>query len=176
MTEWLSGYKEISVATGKGESTIRKEAATYPDPLPVRKLGRKHVWALHDRIRLHEQRHASDVHPIPGIPIIEGWVRIAKMVHLSASRARHLAPWSAAAPPDPLPVFRLSSGTIAAYRDAVVDWLDRRSGTASAPRYRRRWQGALLSDRKADSALTVLRHGAHSAGKSRNSRPRRDDT
>ena len=61
--EWLEGYKEIANADGAAESTVRRETATYPDPLPVRRLGKGHVWALRERIRLHRLRHASDVHP-----------------------------------------------------------------------------------------------------------------
>lgn len=135
------GYKQIADLLEMPESTVRREVDTYPDPLPVRRLGEGRVWAKPERLRLHRRRHAEGAaHPIQGLPIAEGWEKIAGFVRLTIVRCREMAPWARDGGLDPLPVHRREDGTVFAYRDALVDWLDRRSRTAGSPKYRRPWK------------------------------------
>jgi hypothetical protein len=163
MSELLEGHKAIAEALGISERTVRREAATYPDPLPVRQWGDSGgVWGKPERLRLHRLRHAQGaVHPIAGLPVVTEWAAIAKMARLSIHRAQHMAPWSEPASEDPIPVFRLSDGRVAAYRDAMVDWLDRRSRAASAPKFRRMWGvRQAKAERRVRKAIGVQRRAA----------------
>ncbi len=133
-------HKEIAAILETSVSSVRREVNTYPDPLPVRRFGAGRVWARRERLLLHRRRHAEGAeHPIPDLPIVDGQEAVGRFVRLSAERVRKLAPWSEPAAKDPLPVHRRADGSMWAYRDALIDWLDRRSVTAGAPRYRRRW-------------------------------------
>lgn len=146
----VEGYKGIAALLNEPESSLRREANSYPDPLPVRQFGDDgRVWAKPERLRLHRLRHADGAqHPIAGLAIVELWERVAKLARLSIERARKLAPWVEPAVEDPLPVMHREDGTIWAYREALIDWLDRRSRTAGAPRYRRRWGGQKASAKR----------------------------
>jgi hypothetical protein len=159
----LEGYKAIANALGMCEATARSEAATYPDPLPVRQWGDGGgVWGKPERLRLHRLRHAKGaVHPIAGLPVLVEWAPIAKMARLTIDRAKHLAPWSEPAVEDPIPVFHLTDGRVAAYRDAMVDWLDRRSRTASGPRYRRKWDVRCAKAERRERKMLSAKRRAH---------------
>ncbi len=133
-------HKEIAAILETSVSSVRREVNTYPDPLPVRRFGAGRVWARRERLLLHRRRHAEGAeHPIPYLPIVDGQEAVGRFERLSAERVRKLAPCSVPPVKDPLPVHRRADGTMWAYRDALIDWLDRRSVTAGAPRYRRRW-------------------------------------
>lgn len=133
-------HKEIAAILETSVSSVRREVNTYPDPLPVRRFGGGRVWARRERLLLHRRRHAEGAkHPIADLPIVDGREHVARFVRLSLDRVRKLAPCSVPPVKDPLPVHRRADGTMWAYRDALIDWLDRRSVTAGAPRYRRRW-------------------------------------
>lgn len=133
-------HEQIAAILETSVSSVRREVNTYPDPLPVRRFGGGRVWARRERLLLHQRRHAEGAkHPIADLPIVDGREHVARFVRLSLDRVRKLAPWNRPASKDPLPVYQRADGTMWAYRDALIDWLDRRSVTAGAPRHRRPW-------------------------------------
>ena len=144
----IDGHKELALAVGRSVRACQELVATYPDPLPARRFRGGRIWARPDRVELWSRRHPLEGTPDPTLAKVEGWLSIARFVRLSSARAKQLAPWSSLAGGDPLPVDRDQSGGTWAYRDALLDWLDRQSKPAAKPRVRRRWKGTKLTARK----------------------------
>lgn len=145
----VEGDKEIAVLLGVSVETVRRQRATYPDPLPARRFRRGRggaVWARRERVRLWQLRHVEPV--VVDLPKVVGRVAIARFVRLSVRQCRRLLPWTCPPVRDPLPVWRDADGHLLAYRDALLDWLDRQSEPSAAPRYQRRWDSKLFTARK----------------------------
>lgn len=138
--ELLTGDKEIAAAFDMSPESVRREIETYPDPLPARNFRGRRVWARRSRVALWRQRHPEDKasHPVAGLDVARGMFAIGKVVRLSAKRCYELVSWASEPPADPLPVWRGVDGAPCAYRDALIDWLDRQSGPAASPRRRRK--------------------------------------
>lgn len=122
--EIVEHVKNIAAALALHEATVRREMHLHPDPLPAKRLRGGKVWARRSRLPLWKRRRYAAEHPVPGLALVSGWVRIAGVVRLTASRAQHLAPWASPAPRCPLPVWRDVEGRVHAYRDALIDYLD----------------------------------------------------
>lgn len=166
----VEGIKGFAAALDMSERTVRREMASYPDPLPAKRYRGGVVWARDDRLTLWKRRR-FEARPAQGLTLITSLRRIGKFVRLSLSRAKELAPWHRKAPADPLPLWRDASGRVHAYRDALLDWLDRQSAPAAAPRFRRkRWESKLVTERrkrrKADERDEVTGDRARSAAPS----------
>jgi hypothetical protein len=140
VADLLRGHKELAAAAGRPVRTCQELVATYPDPLPAKRFRGRIVWARHERVALWARRHPIKGAPDPTLPKVDGWFAIARFVRLAVPTARQLAPWSSLAGRDPLPVDRdNATGRVWAYRDALLDWLDRQSEPAASPRRRRKW-------------------------------------
>ena len=145
----VEGDKGIAALLGVSVETVRRQRATYPDPLPARRLRRGRgggVWVRRERLRLWQLRHAKPV--VGDLPMVTGRLGIARFVRLSVRQCRRLLPWTSPPVRDPLPVWRDAAGHLRAYRDALLDWLDRQSEPSAAPRYQRRWESNLVTKRK----------------------------
>lgn len=153
----VEGGQAIAAVCGRPLATLREQMATYPDPLPVWRLRGGRTWARRDRLLSWCARHpvdsrgfpARDVqHPLPGLAVVRGRVHMGRVVRLLPRRLARLLPWAATSGNDPVPAYPSADGTIWAYRDALLDWLDRQSERARRPRFRRRWATNLVSERK----------------------------
>jgi hypothetical protein len=149
VADLLRGYKELAAAAERPVRTCQELVATYPDPLPAKRFRGRIVWARPERVALWARRHPLEGAPDPTLPKVDGWFAIARFVRLAVPTTRQLAPWSSLAGRDPLPVHRdEATARVWAYRDALLDWLDRQSEPAASPRRRRKWGKPKLRARK----------------------------
>jgi len=153
----VEGGRAIATVCGRPLGTLREQMATYPDPLPVWRLRGGRTWARRDRLLAWCARHPVDArgrpaldvrHPLDGLVVVSGRFAIGRVVRLLPRALAKLLPWAATAGEDPVPARRGLDGVIWAYRDALLDWLDRQSERARRPRFRRRWESNLVSERK----------------------------
>lgn len=168
--ELLDGAKGISEASGLPPDAVRREIASYPDPLPAKRFRGGLIWARRSRVELWRKRHPEITptgrrrptrpgdHPVPELEVARRLFRIAKLVRRSVAQCQKLLPWSSKPPADPLPVWKDRQGVLCAYRDALLDWLDRQSVPASSPRLRRKRWGKVARPR----VLPRARHEAPS--------------
>lgn len=168
----VEGGKAIAAVCGRSLWSLREQMATYPDPLPVWRLRGGRLWARRDRLLSWCRRHPIDdrgwplrgvQHPVPGLTVVRGRLAIGRVVRLLPRRVAQLLPWVATEDTDPIPAFRDASGTVLAYRDALLDWLERQSVTARAPRYLRRWESKLVSERKKRRKVDKRKDGSETA-------------
>lgn len=140
----IRGYKELAQAADVSVRTCQDLVATYPDPLPAKRFRGNGIWAFRERVDAWRRRHAKT--PDASLVRVTGWLSIATVVRLSAVRAKQLAPWTDTR--DPLPVHH-EAGEVWAYRDALLDWLDRQFEPPSRPRIRRPWPMPKVRAKKA---------------------------
>jgi hypothetical protein len=153
--ERVDGEKAIAEVTGRSVAQVRREVAMIPDPLPAWRIkgAKGRLWALRSRLALWALRHPVDGEPESGrLLVLEGGEAIASFVRVQPGRLWRLLPWTGPGRKleDPLPVW-VDGGRLRAFRDALHDWLDRRSehaGAGKAPTPRRRWQSRLVTERK----------------------------
>lgn len=132
----LDGDTGIAHVVRRSEAWVRRERATYPDPLPAKRFRGGRVWAHRSRVALWLQRRDPDASS--GLAVVHGVVRIAAVIRRCAAHCQDLLPWAAKPVADPIPAWRSEDGKVHAYRDALVDWLDRQSAPSASPRFRRK--------------------------------------
>ncbi len=132
----VEGDKGIAAIVGRSTEWARRERATYPDPLPAKRFRGGRVWAHRSRVALWLQRRDPDASS--GLVVVHGVVRIARVVCRCVAHCQALLPWAAKPVRDPIPAWKSEDGKVHAYRDALVDWLDRQSAPSASPRFRRK--------------------------------------
>jgi len=160
----VEGEKDIAEVTQRSVAQVRREVASYPDPLPAWKLrgAKGRLWGLRSRLAAWAQRHPADGAPVSGeLAVVEGGEAIGRVVRIRPGRLWLFLPWTQPGKLllDPLPVWRGDDGSLRAYREALHDWLDRRSehaGAGKAPTARR-WKSRLVTAKKRTSGKTAPR-------------------
>lgn len=156
MDDIVEGAKAFAALLDMSPAMVREELATYPDPLPAWRLRGGRIWSRRSQLLAWGARHprvgrrrSDDVrHPLPGLVVVSGRAKVARVVRLRWRQVLRLLPWSPPPPPDPIPAWRNAEGVVCAYRCALLDWLDRQSVASSSPRFRRRWESKLVTERK----------------------------
>ena len=134
----LDGDKGIAEFVGRRVRWVRDQRATYPDPLPAKRFRGGLIWAHRSRVALWLLRHAKKKAGPSDLVIVCSIPSIARVVGRSVDACNRLLPWASKPVRDPIPAWRTSAGRVRAYRDALVDWLDRQSAPSASPRFRRR--------------------------------------
>lgn len=128
MSERVQGLKAVAAVLGCSVDTVERLLRQPVDPLRLlRARHEREPWNLRSRLLAYRKRRNSrrdrwgnPLDPELLATVLDGWIRIARLVRVSVDQAQELARREV----DPLPVWYTRAGRVRALPCAVRDWYD----------------------------------------------------